>query len=62
MEKPLVIHCPRPNCEACIHTDCPRTEDEIKLCALLLKQGIDFSKMPNKEKPVKIDPTIIPPN
>ena len=59
MDKPVVLKCPRPNCEACIHTDCSRDEDEIKLCAFLLKRGIDFSKMPNEEEPLEGDLSII---
>jgi len=34
-----------PDCENCVHLDCPRDEDEVRLCALLLKLGVDFSKI-----------------
>ncbi len=45
MDEPIVFHCPTPHCETCLHNDCSKDEDEVRLCALLLGLGTDFSQI-----------------
>ena len=55
MEKGIVFHCPTPDCEHCIHHDCPRYRDEVEMCGFLLKYGYPFSKMIEKELEAKLN-------
>lgn len=38
----------KPHCDTCIHSDCPRDMDEVKLCGFLLACGVDFARIKPK--------------